>query len=110
MVRAWLAPGTGKGAGNIVVLIKPQFEAGKRDVRRGKGVIRDAQVHRQVLLDVLTFAESQDLGVHGLQRSPLLGPKGNVEFLGWLAPCAGATADVPAMIEDACAVPAQSQN
>jgi len=110
VVRVWLAPGTGKEAGNIVVLIKPQFEAGKRDVRRGKGVIRDAQVHRQVLLDVLTFAESQDLGVHGLQRSPLLGPKGNVEFLAWLVPGMGATADVPALIEDACAVPAQSQN
>lgn len=110
VVKAWLAPGTGKEAGNIVVLIKPQFEAGKRDVRRGKGVIRDAQIHRQVLLDVLTFAESQDLGVHGLQRSPLLGPKGNVEFLAWLRPGTGSTADVPALIEDACATPAQSHN
>ncbi|MFH1183822.1 MAG: TlyA family RNA methyltransferase [Chloroflexota bacterium] len=86
VVKAWLGPGTGTDGGSLVALIKPQFEAGKRNVARGKGVIRDAAVHRQVLLDVLRFAESQGLGVFGLQRSPLLGPKGNIEFLAWLAP------------------------
>jgi 23S rRNA (cytidine1920-2'-O)/16S rRNA (cytidine1409-2'-O)-methyltransferase len=74
------------GRGEIVALIKPQFEAGRRDVSRGSGVIRDAQVHRQVLLDVLTFAALQGLAVRGLIRSPLLGPKGNVEFVAWLVP------------------------
>jgi 23S rRNA (cytidine1920-2'-O)/16S rRNA (cytidine1409-2'-O)-methyltransferase len=69
-----------------VVLIKPQFEAGRRDVRRGKGVIRDGQVHRQVLLDVLSFAQSLGLEPRGLIKSPLFGPKGNAEFLAWLAP------------------------
>jgi len=70
---------------DIVALIKPQFEAGKKDVSRGDGVIRDPEIHRQVLLDVLTYAESQGLGLQGLIRSPLLGPKGNAEFLVWLS-------------------------
>ena len=69
---------------DIIALIKPQFEAGRQDVSRGDGVIRGPDVHRQVLLDVLGFAKSQAFGVRGLIRSPLLGPKGNVEFLVWL--------------------------
>lgn len=76
--------GLPKGGGNVVVLIKPQFEAGKKDVMRGKGVIRDPEVHRQVLLDVLAFAQSEGFSVRGLIKSPLLGPKGNAEFLAWL--------------------------
>ena len=51
---------------------------------RGDGVIRDAEIHRQVLLDVLTFAQAEGFSVRGLIRSPLLGPKGNTEFLAWL--------------------------
>jgi 23S rRNA (cytidine1920-2'-O)/16S rRNA (cytidine1409-2'-O)-methyltransferase len=47
-------------------------------------VIRDAAVHRQVLLDVLTFAQRDGFSLRGLIRSPLLGPKGNAEFLAWL--------------------------
>jgi 23S rRNA (cytidine1920-2'-O)/16S rRNA (cytidine1409-2'-O)-methyltransferase len=69
---------------DVIALIKPQFEAGKKDVARGEGVIRDPEIHRQVLLDVLNFAQSQGFGVRGLIRSPLLGPKGNAEFLAWL--------------------------
>ena len=42
------------------------------------------QIHRQVLLDVLTFAQAEGFSVRGLIRSPLLGPKGNAEFLAWL--------------------------
>lgn len=68
----------------IIALIKPQFEAGKKDVRRGDGVIRDPEIHRQVLLDVLGFAQQEGLHIHGLIKSPLLGPKGNAEFLVWL--------------------------
>jgi 23S rRNA (cytidine1920-2'-O)/16S rRNA (cytidine1409-2'-O)-methyltransferase len=68
----------------IVALIKPQFEAGKKDVSRGDGVIRDPQIHRQVLLDVLTFAQNEGFGIRGLVKSPLLGPKGNAEFLAWM--------------------------
>jgi 23S rRNA (cytidine1920-2'-O)/16S rRNA (cytidine1409-2'-O)-methyltransferase len=82
-----LRPGDGRESdGQIVALIKPQFEAGRKDVARGDGVIRDPAVHRQVLLDILGFAGSQGFGVRGLIRSPLLGPKGNVEFLVWLNP------------------------
>ncbi len=69
---------------DVVALIKPQFEAGKKDVARGEGVIRDPAVHKQVLLDVLNFAQGEGFGARGLIRSPLLGPKGNVEFLAWL--------------------------
>jgi len=65
----------------IVALIKPQFEAGREDAARGEGVIRDPAVHRQVLLNVLEFSLEQGLDVQGLIRSPLLGPKGNAEFL-----------------------------
>lgn len=70
--------------GDVLALIKPQFEAGKKDVARGEGVIRDPEIHRQVLLDVLNFAQGEGWNVRGLIRSPLLGPKGNVEFLVWL--------------------------
>jgi len=70
--------------GSLVTLIKPQFEAGRKDVSRGDGVIRDPYLHRQVLLDVLTYAQSEGFGIKGLVRSPITGPKGNVEFLAWL--------------------------
>jgi 23S rRNA (cytidine1920-2'-O)/16S rRNA (cytidine1409-2'-O)-methyltransferase len=70
--------------GEAIALIKPQFEAGRKDVSRGDGVIRDPEIHRQVLIDVLGFAQKEDFGVKGLIRSPILGPKGNVEFLAWL--------------------------
>ena len=105
VVKAWLMP----ESGSILVLIKPQFEAGRGDVRRGKGVIRDPQVHRQVLREVLTFAEARGLSVRGLKRSPLLGPKGNVEFLAWLVPVESTAPELEALIEAACAAPAQSQ-
>lgn len=68
----------------IVALIKPQFEAGKKEVSRGDGVIRDPEIHHQVLTDVLTFAKVEGFGLLGLVRSSLLGPKGNAEFLLWL--------------------------
>jgi 23S rRNA (cytidine1920-2'-O)/16S rRNA (cytidine1409-2'-O)-methyltransferase len=68
----------------IIALIKPQFEAGKKDVSRGDGVIRDPEIHKQVLLDVLGFAQREGFGIRGLVKSPLVGPKGNVEFLAWM--------------------------
>lgn len=76
--------GSNKSVGEIIALIKPQFEAGKKDVSRGDGVIRDPEIHKQVLLDVLTFAQNEGFGIRGLIKSPLLGPKGNVEFLAWM--------------------------
>ena len=77
-------PRRGEGGSGIVALIKPQFEAGRKDVSRGDGVIRDPEIHRQVLLDILGFAQSEGFGLKGLIRSPITGPKGNVEFLAWL--------------------------
>jgi len=70
--------------GQIIALIKPQFEAGKKDVSRGDGVIRDPEIHRQVLIDVLNYAKEEGFAIQGLLKSPLLGPKGNAEFLVWL--------------------------
>jgi 23S rRNA (cytidine1920-2'-O)/16S rRNA (cytidine1409-2'-O)-methyltransferase len=113
VVTKWLNPsplsslqvGDGNGGeGQVVALIKPQFEAGRKDVARGDGVIRDPEIHRQVLLDVLLFAQSQGFGVRGLIRSPLLGPKGNVEFLAWLIP-SQAPADIQALVAKAIIKP-----
>ncbi len=81
VVKRWKR---GAGGHGIVALIKPQFEAGKKDVARGDGVIRDPEIHRQVLNDVLKYAVQEGFGIHGLIKSPLLGPKGNAEFLVWL--------------------------
>ena len=67
----------------VVVLIKPQFEAGAAQVGKG-GVVRDAAVHAAVLRAVLEFAAGIGLMPHGLARSPITGPAGNVEFLAWL--------------------------
>lgn len=80
VVKKWLGE-----KGNILALIKPQFEAGRKEVARGKGVVRDPEVHGRVLLDVLTFALDEGYQIKGLARSPVLGPKGNVEFLAWLS-------------------------
>lgn len=66
--------------GRCVPLIKPQFEAGRRDVGKG-GVVRDLAVHERVLRDVIGFARANGFAIEGLVRSPLLGPSGNVEFL-----------------------------
>jgi len=104
VVKKWLGPNPpippsleGKGgAGGLgaIALIKPQFEAGKKDVSRGDGVIRDPAIHRQVLLDVLGFAQQEGFSVRGLIKSPLLGPKGNAEFLVWLNPAPGESGGV----------------
>ena len=86
MVKGWFASPQVEvePKGTSVALIKPQFEAGRKDVSRGDGVIREPEIHRQVLDDILTFAQKEGFGVKGLVRSPIQGPKGNVEFLVWL--------------------------
>jgi 23S rRNA (cytidine1920-2'-O)/16S rRNA (cytidine1409-2'-O)-methyltransferase len=77
--RGWLAePAQG------VMLVKPQFEAGREHVGKG-GVVRDPETHYRVLGEVLTAAQRDGYAVHGLAPSPLKGPSGNVEFLAWLA-------------------------
>ena len=78
-IKKWVSKQT-----QLICLIKPQFEAGRKDVSRGDGVIRNPKIHRQVLLDVLNYAKSEGFGLRGLVRSSLLGPKGNTEFLLWM--------------------------
>ena len=75
VTQKWLTP-----TGEVVALIKPDG-AGKKDAARGDGGIRDPESHRQVLVDVLTFAKEEGFALRGLIKSPLLGPKGNAEFL-----------------------------
>ena len=85
--------------GTVIALIKPQFEAGRQQVGRGKGVIRDRAIHHQVLTDVLQHACQQNYAVCGLICSPLTGPKGNVEFLAWLEYPGKQTASMEEMID-----------
>lgn len=66
--------------GTIIALIKPQFEVGKGEVGKG-GVVRDEEKHRRVVADVIALAEGLGLRVLGVTESPILGPKGNREFL-----------------------------
>jgi 23S rRNA (cytidine1920-2'-O)/16S rRNA (cytidine1409-2'-O)-methyltransferase len=81
VVKGWFGP----GGGQVIALIKPQFEAGRAEVNRGEGVIQDPDVHRAVLKETLAFASAVGFFPQGLIRSPLRGPKGNVEFLTLLA-------------------------
>lgn len=69
--------------GQLVALIKPQFEAGREKVGK-KGVVRDKGVHREVVERVVSFALSQGFSLGGLTHSPIKGPQGNIEYLAWL--------------------------
>ncbi len=72
-----------KAHGHMVCLVKPQFEAGREKVGK-KGVVRDPAVHQEVLEQFLTHAHQSHLTVRGLTYSPIRGPEGNIEYLGWL--------------------------
>jgi 23S rRNA (cytidine1920-2'-O)/16S rRNA (cytidine1409-2'-O)-methyltransferase len=82
LVLAPLAAVAVDGA-DLLLLVKPQFEAGRERVGRG-GVVRDPEVRRETVLHVAAAANDAGLGVHGAQRSPLPGPAGNVEYFLWL--------------------------
>ena len=69
--------------GEVVALLKPQFEVGKGEVGKG-GVVRDTRKHQQVLERISRFTESIGMKVRGVMESPLLGPKGNKEFFIYL--------------------------
>jgi 23S rRNA (cytidine1920-2'-O)/16S rRNA (cytidine1409-2'-O)-methyltransferase len=93
VIQTWLKPD-----GQVIALVKPQFEAGKKDVGKG-GVVRDSAVHRRVLKDVILAAQRCGLAPSGLIRSPLLGPAGNTEFLLWLSSrCPASDREIEALI------------
>ena len=77
-IRALLKP-----SGQVLCLIKPQFEAGKEKVGK-KGVVRDPEVHRQVLDGFVELARQLEFAILGLTFSPVKGPEGNIEFLAHL--------------------------
>ena len=77
-VKQWLAEGA-----SIVALIKPQFEAGPKQVGRG-GIVKDTAVHRSVLLELSHWFQQNGFGVQGLTKSSVTGADGNMEFLVWL--------------------------
>lgn len=98
-------------AGQIVALIKPQFEAGKQEASRGKGVIREPVIWLRVLNDALASARRRDLVVGGLDVSPIKGGAGNVEFFALLGGSASPIEDlvdqaaVMAVVDRASALP-----
>ena len=69
-----------KEDGQMVALVKPQFEAGREKVGKG-GIVRDKSVHREVVENVVKYAENADLRPCGLSYSPITGAKGNIEYL-----------------------------
>ncbi len=69
-----------KDDAQMVCLIKPQFEAGRDQVGK-KGVVKDPQVHIEVIKNVLTYADEADFEALGLEFSPIRGPEGNIEYL-----------------------------
>ena len=69
-----------KDKGQMVCLIKPQFEAGREKVGK-KGVVRDKKVHEEVIENVTQFAISNGFSIHALEYSPIKGPEGNIEYL-----------------------------
>lgn len=75
-----------KSGGEVVCLIKPQFEAGREKVGK-KGVVRDKSVHEEVIEMVLNYAVSIGYDILGLSFSPIKGPEGNIEYLVHLQKC-----------------------
>ena len=65
----------------LVILVKPQFEAGRAEASRGKGIIRDPDIHRRTLLEVCRTLTSEGADIMGVMPSPITGSAGNLEFL-----------------------------
>ncbi len=87
-----------KPTGQVLCLIKPQFEAGRDKVGK-KGVVRDPETHKEVLDMFVSLAGELDMRILGLTFSPVKGPEGNIEFLGHLT-----LADQPGIVPDTAAV------
>ena len=88
-----------KPGGEVVCLIKPQFEAGKADVGK-KGVVRDKAVHERVLREMCEFFPTAGYTLMGLDYSPIRGPEGNIEYLAYLKADGGDSIapDIPALV------------
>lgn len=91
-----------EGQGQVVCLIKPQFEAGKEKVGK-KGVVREPETHKEVLDKFVELANSLNFTILGLTFSPVKGPEGNIEFLSHLT-----LADMPGIQPDTADVVAQA--
>jgi 23S rRNA (cytidine1920-2'-O)/16S rRNA (cytidine1409-2'-O)-methyltransferase len=91
-----------KPTGQVLCLIKPQFEAGKEKVGK-KGVVREPAIHKEVLDSFVELANSLEFKILGLTFSPVKGPEGNIEFLGHLSldDVAGIQPDTAAVVADA---------
>ena len=93
-----------KPTGQVLCLIKPQFEAGKEKVGK-KGVVRDPETHKEVLDSFVDLANSLEFKILGLTFSPVKGPEGNIEFLGHLT-----LDDNPGIVPDTAQVVADAHN
>ena len=93
-----------KDAGQMVCLIKPQFEAGREKVGK-KGVVRDKKVHEEVIEKVIGFALENGFSIHNLEYSPIKGPEGNIEYLVYIEksdePQKEESVDIHAVVEAA---------
>ena len=89
-------------SGQVLCLIKPQFEAGKEKVGK-KGVVREPETHKEVLDNFVELAHSLDFSILGMTFSPVKGPEGNIEFLAHLT-----LADLPDIQPDTADVVAQA--
>ena len=98
VIKTFLKPESGQ----VLCLIKPQFEAGKEKVGK-KGVVREPETHQEVLDRFVALADSLDFRILGLTFSPVKGPEGNIEFLGHLT-----LADVEGIRPDTADVVAQA--
>lgn len=90
--------------GEMVCLIKPQFEAGREKVGK-KGVVRDKAVHEEVINKVIDFAKETGFEILNLEYSPIKGPEGNIEYLVYIRKCENdreqETVDIHAVVEAA---------
>ena len=80
---------------DLVLLVKPQFEVGRVEAAKGKGVVRDPEAWRRALADVVSALQGVGAAMMGVMVSPLKGADGNVEFLGWFRAGADAGAAAP---------------
>lgn len=90
--------------GEVVALVKPQFEAGREQVGK-KGIVREPKIHEQVLQDTMRTAEQWGLSMQGIAVSPIRGGKGNIEFLAYLrhqaVPSSVSLADIQRVVKEA---------